>query len=249
MGNPPRVENQRPEFDAFAEGYSAGMENPVKRLAGKGTEQFMDVKTRWLSRYLRKCPVDSTIEDDTRLLDYGCGTGELLASLQRRGFRGHLEGCDISGEMLKEAARRLGASSKIVLHHVARGSPGVPSDSFDLVTMCAVLHHLPHSDEDAAIQDIARVLRPGGRAVIFEHNPWNPVTRWVVSRTPIDRNAVLRTAGDVQRLLRSSGLTCVRLDYLLFFPPRLPWLAPLERLLRRVPLGGQYVLVGKKPMA
>ena len=80
------------------------------------------------------------------------------------------------------------------------------------------------------------------RLYIFEHNPFNPVTTWVVKHTPIDRNAVLINAPTVRRGLRSAGFDQFLTRYLMFFPPRFTWLEPGESLFRRVPLGGQFVV-------
>src|SRR5262245_6793417 len=98
---------QSVEFDAYASGYSAGNEDPFKRLIGGTFEAFIDVKTGWLLRDLAKHPVRAAAAlDKVRLLDFGCGTGELLQSLRQQGFQGELAGCDISEQMLAEAARR-----------------------------------------------------------------------------------------------------------------------------------------------
>ena len=52
-------------------------------------------------------------------------------------------------------------------------------------------------------------LRPKGRIYIFEHNPFNPVTRWVVKHTAIDRNAVLLKPAEVRTGLHAAGAITV----------------------------------------
>jgi hypothetical protein len=52
-----------------------------------------------------------------------------------------------------------------------------------------------------------------------------------------------------RRLLSQAGLKVLRTDHLFFFPARLAALRPLERWLRRVPLGGQYLVLVQKPQA
>jgi hypothetical protein len=91
------------------------------------------------------------------------------------------------------------------------------------------------------------VLRPGGLFAIFEHNPWNPATRRIVSRTPVDANAVLLTAGETRALLQGAGLCVRKTCYYLYFPQSLyRRLAGLERLLGAVPAGGQYAVFGQR---
>ena len=57
----------------------------------------------------------------------------------------------------------------------------VPDASVDVVFAICVVHHVPPAHWGAFAAEMARVLRPGGVAAIFEHNPLNPVTRRVVS--------------------------------------------------------------------
>ena len=57
---------------------------------------------------------------------------------------------------------------------------------------------------------MARVLRPGGIAAIFEHNPLNPLTRRVVSNCVFDEDAVLLRRRRARGLLRQAGLVPVR---------------------------------------
>jgi hypothetical protein len=93
---------------------------------------------------------------------------------------------------------------------------------------------------------MARVLRPGGLAVVFEHNPYHPATQWVVRTTKIDQNAILLPPREVRTGFCSVGLRDIQKRYLLFFPPRWRWLQPVERWLEKLPLGGQYVIVAVK---
>jgi SAM-dependent methyltransferase len=233
-----------PKFDRYACRYTAGMENPVKRLVGRDADQFINVKVRWLLRHLAEA---RGVPSSVRLLDYGCGTGAMLRALQRRRFPGTLVGCDASAGMLEEAARGWGADPMPPLHLMEHGRVPVPDASFDVVVISAVLHHTAPDERKSLLSDAIRVVVPGGRLVVFEHNPLNPVTRWVVRRTAIDQDAVLVYAPEVRRLLASLGLTALLTRFMMFVPPRLEWLSALEHRIGRVPLGGQYVVVGERP--
>jgi hypothetical protein len=96
------------------------------------------------------------------------------------------------------------------------------------------------------------VLRPkpmveiGGRMAIFEHNPLNPLTRWIVSHCAFDTGAVLLWPAEVSRLFRSVNMSGTRLDYIEFFPGFLAVLRPLEPFLRWFPAGAQYCMIGTK---
>ncbi len=84
-------------------------------------------------------------------------------------------------------------------------------------------------------------LRPGGYFAFWENNPWNPGTRWIMSRTPIDRDAITISPREARRLLQSTGFRVLSVDSLFYFPRSLGWFRPLEKALTRLPLGGQYL--------
>src|SRR5262249_42496276 len=95
------------EFDDYAEGYSAGMDNPVKRLVGANPDQFIEVKVRWLLRdWSARAASFRSHGRWPALLDYGCGVGTMLKVLAHAGFEGTLTGCDISAGMLRQASAR-----------------------------------------------------------------------------------------------------------------------------------------------
>jgi SAM-dependent methyltransferase len=134
--------------------------------------------------YFRKHGVDSK---PLRYLDVGCGKGD-LASLLVQDFS-RVAGCDPSGEMLKSAQN---------LEVRVQDDPGkIPFDSgqFAFATAVCVYHHVPPSDRLAVTAEVVRVLRPGGVFAIIEHNPWNPATRIIVKRCPVDENAVCSIPG------------------------------------------------------
>lgn len=238
--------DQPAEFDAYAADYHAGLACPLRRWLGKDAESFIAVKAEWLLRELGRNPALAQAHPSPRLLDYGCGTGTMLRVLRRLGFAGTLVGCDVSAQMLKEARRRWREGALPELAEMPDACAPFRDHEFDLVLLSAVLHHVEPPQRGRTYADALRVLKPGGLLCVFEHNPINPLARWVVRRTPIDRNAVLLTPGEVRAGLASAGARKTRTDYLMFFPPRLTWLRGLERLLHWLPCGAQYVVVAGK---
>ena len=89
-------------------------------------------------------------------------------------------------------------------------------------------------------------MAPGGLLALWENNPFNPGTRWVMKRLPFDRDAVLLAPSETSWLLRSSGFDVIEIRHHFFFPRALAMLRPVERVLRRVPLGGQYVVLAQR---
>ena len=231
------------EFDRHATGYDGGLDNPVKRLMGNSADQFIAVKARWL---LRSEP--GLRSGRLALLDYGCGAGDLLRVLAGLGMQADCAGCDVSSGMLEEARKRwpapLGPTPSLVVQDGSQTPFG--DGRFDIVTISAVLHHVPVADRSAVYRELTRVVKPGGRLYVFEHNPRNPLVRYVVARTPIDANAILLDEAEVRRDLAQAGRFDLSTDYLMFMPPGLPVLAGIDRLLAWLPLGAQYVVAARK---
>lgn len=97
--------------------------------------------------------------EELDVLDVGCGTGGMLAALGRFG---NVTGIDRSEEALRFARERnRGALARGTLERLP-----FADGSFDLVTSFDVLYHLGVSDDVGALNEIARVLRPGGLLLV-----------------------------------------------------------------------------------
>lgn len=234
------------EFDEFARGYDAGMSHPLMRLCGRSAEDFLRPKARWLLNQLASWSPSRRAE--LRLLDLGCGTGTFLAVLRRLGFQGELYGGDVSPKMLAEAARRWpDDAGNCPRWELLTGHTWPYADeTFDCVVCCCVLHHVSQDARDDLFREASRVLRPGGQLVVFEHNPWHPLTQLVVRTMRIDRHAVLLSVGEIRKRATRAALIVRCTEYLLFLPPRWKWAERVDRWCRHLPCGGQYVVVAQK---
>jgi SAM-dependent methyltransferase len=232
------------EFDSHAAHYDGGLDNPIKRLVGSSPDQFIAVKARWLLRH-----EPDLMTGGLAVLDYGCGAGDLLRVLASLGARAAFTGCDVSTGMLAEAGNRwspaFGPAPALVLQDGAQ-TP-FADGQFDIVTISAVLHHVPPAERQSVYRELGRVLKPGGRIYVFEHNPRNPLVRYVIARTPIDENAILLDANEVQAGLLDSARYEVETDYLMFMPPGIKFLRSIDRALAWLPLGAQYAVAARKP--
>ncbi|MCX7671168.1 MAG: class I SAM-dependent methyltransferase, partial [Anaerolineae bacterium] len=102
--------------------------------------------------------------------DVGCGTGILFPLLNAAvGERGRVVGLDVSREMLRRAAARIGADGRppLLVQADAHRSPLCP-DAFDWVICNAVLPHF--GDKRAALRELTRCLAPAGRLVVCHAN-------------------------------------------------------------------------------
>ncbi len=217
------------------------MDNLVRRCVGGGSESFIDLKVDWLCRRCRRLPGNDA-SATFRLLDYGCGLGTMLKLLARRGFSGDLAGCDVSHEMLKEAAKQWQQGPLPLLQPMDDMRAPFRDAEFDLVVVSSVLHHVPVDQRGRTYADVMRLIKPGGHVCVFEHNPYNPVTQWAVKHNPIDQNAFLLRPHEVRAGLVQTGASRPETEYIMFLPPRLKLCWRLDRLLYWLPLGGQYVV-------
>jgi SAM-dependent methyltransferase len=121
-----------------------------------------------------------------------------------------------------------------------------PAGQFDLAFCNGVFHHIPPAERTDAVATVWNALRPGGLFAFWENNPWNPATRYVMSRIPFDRDAITLIPPESRGLLKDAGFEVLRTDYLFIFPRFMKWCRPLERLMTSWPLGTQYQVLCRK---
>jgi ubiquinone/menaquinone biosynthesis C-methylase UbiE len=144
----------------------------------------------------------AAVGPEDRLLDVATGTGALLHELARNGTRPEeVVGIDASASMLAVAATGLPPAWRTTIGD-ARRLP-FPGGRFDVVTACYLLHLLQPGARAAAIAEIVRVLRPGGRAVTVTVESRRAATRAALARAP--RRSGLRRL-DPTRELAAAGL-------------------------------------------
>jgi SAM-dependent methyltransferase len=226
-------------FDEFAGNYEAALQQGLS-VTGESKDYFAVGRIRFLERQIARLG-----ERPARILDYGCGTGTsvpLLLSL--RGAEA-VTGVDISEESLKVAARDHGAGGNAVF---ATFQQLAPAGDMDLAFCNGVFHHIPVRERAGCMKYIFDSLRPGGVFAFWENNPWNPGTRYVMSRIPFDRDAVTLSPPESRRLSRSAGFEILFTQFVFFFPKSLGWLRWMEPAMSRVPLGGQYIVLCRKPV-
>jgi ubiquinone/menaquinone biosynthesis C-methylase UbiE len=235
-----------PEFDKFARDYSGGNEDPLKRLFGENLDQFIYVKAKWLWDYLLKSQGKAKLKENYRLLDYGCGTGEMLKWLKIFGFPGHLHGADVSPAMLDEAEKRWDTFQKPLFSCIGETKTDFADNFFSCIVTTCVFHHIEPEKRDIVLREIKRILVPGGILVVFEHNPFNPMTRLVVKRAEIDKDAMLLYPSETRDRFQKADFRNYFQEYIMFFPPKIKILNNLEKYLNWCPLGAQYAAVGRK---
>lgn len=224
-------------FDAYKEGYSGEVQRSIDFIRQdhsffieRKVEHLLALSDRHLGTRTR-----------ARVLDVGCGSGLTDSYLSSRFEIVH--GVDISSGMIEKAAK---ANPSVQYSHYTGERLPFPDESFDLVFAMAVLHHVPPASWSRFVVEMSRVTSSRGLIVIFEHNPFNPLTRLAVARCEFDADAVLLSKSRTAELLHRCGVLPLEATYIIFFPWRIPALDAIERTLRKVPLGAQYYVAGRK---
>ena len=223
-------------FDQFARDYDDTVQRAIG-ASGESVAYFAELKAR-LAR--EEAPAGTE-----RVLDFGCGIGNTTRALAAAFPGSRIVGTDPSSDSIGIARRRVQGNVEFARSDAQRLPFG--DASFDFAIAACVFHHIAEAEQGRWVREVARVLRPGGRFVMFEHNPLNPLTRRVVRNVAFDEGVILLHRADSRRLLEGAGLRVLGSRYYFFFPRWLAALRPLEPLLSWVPFGGQFYVTGERP--
>jgi len=194
-----------------------------------------------------------------RALEVGCGTGVFLEAAATTGA--DIVALDLSADLLAQARTRVAAGGKVRLSLGNAEQMPFRDASFDAAYGSSILHHL---NIDAALAEIHRVLRPGGRIAFAEPNILNPqvavmfhlgLTKKYFGVSP-DEMAFSRFRA--ARALRRAGFTEIAVKPFDFLHPATPpramdAMARVGRALEAIPLlreiAGSMVITAMKPRA
>ena len=222
------------EFDQFGQNYESILNSDIE-FSGENAEYFANYKAECVHDFLGS-------DFKGRILDYGCGIGMVAGCLKKHFDREKVSvfGFDVSEESVK-AARE-----KVRDVHFSSDLEKIGQEPFDVIIVANVLHHVKPEERNDFFKQVRSYLSKNGLIFVFEHNPYNPVTRYVVSKSVFDKDASLLNAGEALRLMRENGMDIVEKKYIVFFPGFLKKLRGLESKLGFLPMGAQYMCVGGK---
>jgi 2-polyprenyl-3-methyl-5-hydroxy-6-metoxy-1,4-benzoquinol methylase len=220
------------DFDKFASSYRNLLDSSIA-ITGESADYFAGVKAQYVASVLGA-------EFGGCLLDFGCGVGVLSGALAKQFPAARRDGFDPSSRSIAAIDAELGKSGRFT------SDENELREEYDAIIVANVLHHVPPGNRGSVVHSLARRLSREGRLFIFEHNPFNPLTRRAVDRCEFDADAVLLPSREALGYFAPAGLEVVQRHYIVFFPRWLRALRPLEPKLTWCPLGAQYVAVAKR---
>lgn len=227
----------KPEFDSYAQNYDQALQQGLS-VSGEAKEYFAEGRVAFLQKCLTKFKYQPQ-----RVLDFGCGTGTSVPILHAIPGVTFAQGIDLSTESITQAEKMHGHANR----RFCTLADYQPDGSFDLVFCNGVFHHIPLDQRAKAIEMVYQSLKPGGIFALWENNPWNPATRYVMSRIPFDKDAITLTPPESRKITQTGGFTILRTDFLFIFPRLLKWFRPVEQLVSSWPAGTQYQVLCRKP--
>lgn len=179
----------------------------------------------------------SHYDRSARILDAGCGTGNQVREIRELGFE--VLGLEPADEM-----RRLAIEANPEVDIRDGSITALPYDdgSFDMILALEVLRYLSSEDNEAAWQEMLRVLRPGGRIIVTMVNRWAIDGYWLYERLqarralsgsiPARAHCEFVTPRQVRRDLIRFGANSVTIHGRLLLPLR--WIYKVSELLGRI---------------
>jgi SAM-dependent methyltransferase len=225
------------QFDKHADSYIEDVQRSID-FCGQELAYFTRRKVELLLDVIHRRLGDAA---KLSILDVGCGIGQTDELL--RPHVGQLYGVDVAAEAIKRAAQ----ANPSVAYDVYDGGR-LPYDdaSMDVAFSICVMHHVDVQDRPQFAAELSRVVRPKGLVVVFEHNPYNPLTRKVVRECPFDEGVVLLNRRTVFRLLKGADLQPVEARYVIFLPLDHAFVPPIERTLAWLPAGAQHYVAARR---
>ncbi len=225
-------------FDSFAETYREVHTKSIKNVSGTDSFYFAEYKVKELVQFEEN--------KEARVLDLGCGDGVTEVFLEKYFPLFNITGIDISEKSIEEAQKKQLKKSAFQIYDGNQ----IPfaKESFDVIFVAGVLHHIDAAKQQAIVNELFRVLKVHGHLYLFEHNPVNPLTRFLVNTCVFDKGVKLLYSKKCKGLLQKSGFRIQNLIYTIFFPRTgfFKKLITLEKYIRKVPIGGQYYFRASK---
>jgi len=222
------------DFDRFAKDYREVHTKNIRHVAGADSFYFAEYKVLEVKKYEQ--------DEHLQILDLGCGDAVTDLFFNRHFPHFQITGIDVSGESIAIATQK-NIDNAVFKTYDGEKIP-FADEQFDIVFVAGVLHHVAIDQQQNLVAEAARVLKPTGRLYIFEHNPFNPLTRYLVNSCEFDKGVQLLPSKKTKGIIVKAGLKISNMKYLIFFPRNAFFrlFHRIEKHLQKWPVGGQYFI-------
>ena len=215
------------DFDSVSDSYDQLMQENIGKF-GNDISYYAMYKVLVVKETISKTPKS--------ILEFGCGTGRNLGY-----FETYFPEANIYAYDPSEASINIAKKNNSNVNFLKKDE--LNNIKYDLIFIAGVFHHIEVDQRQETMNFIKGVLENSGQLVVFEHNPYNPVTVRAVNTCPFDEDAIILKAKELVDLGIESGLKVYRKRYCLFFPAFLKKLRFIEKFLTKIPFGGQYYII------
>jgi trans-aconitate methyltransferase len=239
------MNTSKKEFDAIAKDYN---DEIVENLGvfGKFRNSMLSYKAEYLSYIMPSFPSKKQNRYPQSILDYGCGVGMNIPYLRQYFPDSPLFGCDVSKESIRLAKSQIDYCQFDVIE--TPRDLKIYEGKIDCVFISTVLHHIKPGEHKIWLKALCDTMKEGSYMVIFEHNILNPLTKRLVEKSEMDRDAIMLSARYCKTMIQEifCSRKAVKLRYAYFFPWRNKVFTAIEHKLSWLPLGAQYYVAVKK---
>lgn len=150
----------------------------------KQNKRMLPTNSNYIRRHVQKFIKFSNLNKNELILDVGCGMGKYTIPLVNAGY--NVSGLDLSPYLLKELEKNINDNAKIPVYCEDLLNP-IPElkEKFDVITGFFMLHHL--IDIEKAFLAIHHYLKPGGKMVFLDVNPFCPLYYFQITLAPTMR--------------------------------------------------------------
>jgi len=228
------------EFDCYIKDYRKNLDKSLA-LSGESSTYFAQYKAAKLREWL-----PARAKKAQTILDFGCGDGMMTSFVAQQFPMAKVYGVDPSPDSVKEAAEKY-ASIKFNVNYDEKPDLDFNDGMFDIVFAAGAFHHIPFERHIGYAQEIFRVLKPDGCLVMFELNPFNPLTVRTFKRNPIDQNATMLKPAYAKNLFKKIVPSAmIENKFYCFYPSILKYLRWTERFMTKIPVGALYATIVQK---
>ena len=223
--------DQNINFDEYVENYE-DLTNENLRFFNKSRNYFDSYKIEIAKKIY---------ENPEKILDFGSGVGLCIPFIKKIFPKSDIYATDTSEKSLEYLSKKYQNVNILKSNNLNNHK-----NYFDLIIIVGVFHHVLKKDRLNLMKEIKSLLNEKGKLIIFEHNPYNFVTKKIVKMCPYDKGVELIKMRELKETIIQSKIEINDCGYTLFFPSFLYFLRKFEKYLKSLPLGGQYYIAGVK---